>query len=165
MLKVIIDERVFSVSEEKSITCIDGNPIPIDLLEYRKDKFHILFENKSFTAELISIDRDTKSMVVKVNNSTMELRIQDEYDELLSQMGIDQASGTKVNNIKAPMPGMVLNVLVEIGQDIKKGDPIVVLEAMKMENILKSPADGKIRKVFVKKGDKVEKNQIMVNLD
>jgi biotin carboxyl carrier protein len=52
---------------------------------------------------------------------------------------------------------------VESGQMIKKGDAIVVLEAMKMENILKSPADGIVKKVHVTKGDKVEKNQVMVN--
>lgn len=60
------------------------------------------------------------------------------------------------------MPGMVLQVMVESGQQIKKGDAIVVLEAMKMENILKSPSDGVVKTVKVIKGDKVEKNQVMV---
>lgn len=78
-------------------------------------------------------------------------------------MGIDLSAGPKVNDMKAPMPGLVLNVLVENGQTIKKGDAIVVLEAMKMENILKSPSDGIVKKVHVIKGDKVEKNQVMVN--
>ncbi len=165
MLKVIIGDKAFTVSEEKNVTLVDGKPFRADLLEYRKDKFHILLDNKSFAAELVSIDRENKSMVVKVNNSTIEVKIKDEYDELLSQMGIDQSAGAKVNNIKAPMPGMVLNVLVEAGKSVKKGDAIVVLEAMKMENILKSPADGIVSKVLVKKGDKVEKNQVMLNLD
>jgi len=60
------------------------------------------------------------------------------------------------------MPGLVLNILVEEGQDIKKGDALIVLEAMKMENILKSPADGKVKKVSVKKGVAVEKGQILI---
>ena len=55
--------------------------------------------------------------------------------------------------------------MVENGQKIKKGDAIVVLEAMKMENILKSPTDGIVKKIHVSMGDKVEKNQVMVNLD
>ena len=76
-----------------------------------------------------------------------------------------EIAGKKVNDIKAPMPGMVLQVMVENGQKIKKGDAIVVLEAMKMENILKSPADGIIRKIHVIMGDKVEKNQVMVILE
>jgi biotin carboxyl carrier protein len=78
-------------------------------------------------------------------------------------MGIDQNSTGKINDIKAPMPGMVLQVMVENGQAIKKGDAIVVLEAMKMENILKSPSDGTIKNILVVKGDKVEKNQVLIS--
>jgi len=165
MLKVLINDRTFEVAEDKAGTQIDGKSFEADMLEYRDGKFHVLYNNKSFAAELISFDKNEKSFVIKVNNSTIEVRIKDEYDELLSQMGIDQSAGAKVNDIKAPMPGMVLNVMVANGQSIKKGDAIVVLEAMKMENILKSPADGIVKKILVVKGDKVEKNQIMVNLD
>ena len=60
------------------------------------------------------------------------------------------------------MPGMVLNILVTEGQDIKKGDPLIVLEAMKMENVLKSPTDGIVKKINVNKGIAVEKNQVLI---
>ena len=80
-------------------------------------------------------------------------------------MGIDEVAGKRINDIKAPMPGMVLHVMVQNGQPIKKGDAIVVLEAMKMENILKSPSDGTIKNILVVTGDKVEKNQVMVNFE
>jgi biotin carboxyl carrier protein len=79
-------------------------------------------------------------------------------------MGIDSAGGKKVNDIKAPMPGMVLKVMVENGQQIQKGDALIVLEAMKMENILKAPSDGVIKKIHIVKGDKVEKNQVLLKL-
>jgi biotin carboxyl carrier protein len=62
------------------------------------------------------------------------------------------------------MPGLVLNVMVEEGQKIKKGDAILVLEAMKMENILKATSEGEVKKILVKKGDKIEKNQVLVSL-
>jgi len=68
----------------------------------------------------------------------------------------------KVNDIKAPMPGMVLNILVDEGQEVKKGDALIVLEAMKMENILKSPVDGVIKKIAINKGVAVEKNQLLI---
>jgi biotin carboxyl carrier protein len=165
MLKVLINNRAFEVAEDKSGTQVDGKPFEADILEYREGKLHVLYNHKSFSAELISFNKEEKTFVIKVNNSTIEVKIKDEYDELLTQMGIDQSAGAKVNDIKAPMPGMVLNVMVANGQSIKKGDAIVVLEAMKMENILKSPADGIVKKILVVKGDKVEKNQIMVNLD
>jgi biotin carboxyl carrier protein len=62
------------------------------------------------------------------------------------------------------MPGLVLNVLVSDGQSVAKGDAVLVLEAMKMENIIKAPADGVVKKVAVVKGDKVEKNQVMISM-
>ena len=124
-----------------------------------------LIDDHSYSAEILSIDKETKACVIKVGKSTLAVVLKDKYDELLHEIGIDEIAGKKVNDIKAPMPGMVLQVMVEKGQKIKKGDAIVVLEAMKMENILKSPADGIIRKIHVITGDKVEKNQVMVILE
>ncbi|HEX7412911.1 MAG TPA: acetyl-CoA carboxylase biotin carboxyl carrier protein subunit, partial [Bacteroidia bacterium] len=103
-----------------------------------------------------------KSFQIKVNQTTYNLAVKDKYDELLHQLGLDKVMVSKVSNIKAPMPGLVLTILVEEGQDIKKGDTLIVLEAMKMENSLKSPADGKVKKVCVKKGLAVEKGQILI---
>ena len=74
-------------------------------------------------------------------------------------------SCAKVNisaSVLLPMPGMVLNVLVKEGDAVKKGDELLVLEAMKMENNIKAPGDGIVSEISVKSGDKVEKNQILI---
>lgn len=63
------------------------------------------------------------------------------------------AGGTQ---IKAPMPGTILDVRVQAGQSVKKGDILFILEAMKMENEIMAPCDGKITGVSVRKGDSVE---------
>ncbi len=76
---------------------------------------------------------------------------------------MDSLNSSKVNEVKAPMPGLVLDIRVSEGDEVKKGDPILVLEAMKMENIIKSPTDGVIKKINVKKGLAVEKNQVLIN--
>ena len=75
---------------------------------------------------------------------------------------MDALHAKKAADLKAPMPGLVVEVSVSEGQEIKKGDKLVVLEAMKMENILKSPADGVVKKVNVKKGNTVEKNEVLI---
>jgi biotin carboxyl carrier protein len=80
----------------------------------------------------------------------------------LHNLGLDNIAAKKINDIKAPMPGMVLNILVGEGQQVKKGDSLLVLEAMKMENVLKSPTDGMIKKVVAIKGTAVEKNQLLI---
>lgn len=165
MYKIHIQDQIIEATKEDGKLVLDAKPFNADILEYKKGKFHILYNSKSITAEVISHNASEKSFEIKVNHSVFKIQLKDKYDELLQKMGIDVTAGKKVNDIKAPMPGMVLNVMVASGQTIKKGDAIVVLEAMKMENILKSPADGIIKKIHVFKGDKVEKNQIMVNLD
>jgi biotin carboxyl carrier protein len=77
-------------------------------------------------------------------------------------MGMTNTSSVKVNNVKAPMPGLIISLKVADGDEVKQGDPLLILEAMKMENILKSPGDGKVKSVKVKMGDSVEKNQILI---
>ena len=66
--------------------------------------------------------------------------------------------------IGAPMPGLILDVVVSEGDEVEKGDKLLVLEAMKMENILKSPEDGSIKKIKVRKGKVVEKNDMLVSI-
>jgi biotin carboxyl carrier protein len=165
MYKVKISKSEYSVLPQDGGFSVDGSVVTPDIIEIRKGKFHILNNNRSYTAEVVSFDKESKTFTIRVNSNQYVVDVKDRFDDLLTKLGIDAGAGKKVNDIKAPMPGMVLNVMVENGQEIKKGDALVVLEAMKMENILKSPADGIVRKILVIKGDKVEKNQIMVNLD
>jgi biotin carboxyl carrier protein len=164
MYKATIQKRIFEISG-KNNEVIDGVSQNLDILEYKKGKFHIILDKRSHSAEVLSVDSETKTCEIKVGNSIITVSVFDKYDELLKDMGIDEVAGKRINDIKAPMPGMVLQVMVQNGQPIKKGDAIVVLEAMKMENILKSPSDGTIKNILVVTGDKVEKNQVMVNFE
>ena len=81
---------------------------------------------------------------------------------MLEKLGMNKTSAAAVQDIKAPMPGLVIELKVEEGQEIKAGDPLIILEAMKMENIIKSPREGVIKSILVKKGQSVEKNQILI---
>jgi biotin carboxyl carrier protein len=63
------------------------------------------------------------------------------------------------------IPGTVLDILVKPGQPVKKGDSLMILDAMKMQNLLKSKVDGKVKKIAVKKGDKVSKGTILLEMD
>ena len=113
----------------------------------------------------MELNREEKTCILKVNNLEITVAIEDQYDALLKQLGMDNMNNQKVNEVKAPMPGLVLNILVEPGQVIAKGDGLFVLEAMKMENIIKSPVDTVVKSIEVEKGVAVVKNQVLVRFE
>ncbi len=141
---------------------VNGLPMSWDIKKIRDHHYHILFNNKSFNGEIVSIDSDTKTVVIKVNGHPYPITLKDEFDLVLEKMGINSNSSTQINSIRAPMPGLILDIRVQEGDSIKTGDTLIVLEAMKMENIIKSPREAVIKSITVKKGQSVEKNQILI---
>lgn len=133
-----------------------------DFVKISPWQFNVLYNHQSYTIEVIKLNTAEKTMIIKVNSQRFSLSLKDKYDELLHSLGLDAMAAKKINDIKAPMPGMVLNVLVKEGQEVKKGDALLVLEAMKMENIIKSPSDGLVKKININKGTAVEKNQLLI---
>ena len=133
-----------------------------DIIKISPYQYHLLYNNKSYSIDVVKLNTEEKTLVLKVNSVKFNLQLKDKYDELLHSLGLDNLASKKVNEIKAPMPGMVLRVLVNEGDEVKKGDALLVLEAMKMENILKSPTDGIIKKIAAVKGVAVEKNQLLI---
>jgi biotin carboxyl carrier protein len=141
---------------------VNDKEISADIIKVRQGVYSLIKDNVSYNLEIIKHIPEDKKMLVKINNTPYTLDIKDKYDDLLHNLGLDNLTAKKVNDIKAPMPGMVLNILITEGQEVKKGDALIVLEAMKMENILKSPADGIIKKIAITKGVAVEKNQLLI---
>jgi biotin carboxyl carrier protein len=151
------------ITKNNDITgTLNGKEFKADIIKVRDGVYHLLKDNVSYNLEVVKHIPEEKKLFVKINNTPYTLDIKDKYDDLLHSLGLDALASKKVNDIKAPMPGMVLNVLVTEGQEVKKGDGLIVLEAMKMENILKSPTDGVIKKIAITKGVAVEKNQLLI---
>ena len=164
MLKVKVNNKNTHhiVFKDGSNGTIDGNEFTWDVVEKENRIFHVIKDQKSYTVEVLKSDPAEKNFTLRVNGNKYQLDIKDKYDELLKSLGFDNLNANKINEVKAPMPGLVLDIRVSEGDVIKKGDPVLVLEAMKMENIIKSPVDGTIKKINVKKGIAVEKNQVLV---
>lgn len=137
----------------------------IDALATDKDNYHILQGNKPFIAEVIDSDFDEKKYRVKVNKSIYDVRITDALDLLIKEMGFALGSTKNIATIEAPMPGLILELNVRVGQAVNEEDPLLILEAMKMENVITSPRDGIIKAISVKKGDAVEKKQLLIEFE
>ena len=165
MLKVKVNNKHEHVVEFENASAgtIDGNAFQWDVLKVKDGSFHVIKDNKSYNVEVVKADVKEKSFVISVNGNKYSLNVKDKFDELLQSLGLDLLASKKVNEIKAPMPGLVVEVKVAEGDAVKKGDAILVLEAMKMENNIKSPTDGIVKKIHVKKGMAVEKNQVLIN--
>lgn len=143
----------------------DGQIAALDIQEVSSTKFHVLKENHSFNAEIINSDFLKKNYTVKINSNIYEIDISNQLDLLIQEMGLSLGSAQIINDIKAPMPGLILDVLVQIGDAVKEGDYLLVLEAMKMENTLTALGDGVVKSVSVRKGEKVEKNQMLIEME
>ena len=154
-------EVVFTDKSRKSGS-VNGARFAWDMIEVKKNMFHILSGTKSFTAEVVRADLTAKTFTILVNGHKYNVAVKDKFDALLHELGMDKLTQTGVQEVKAPMPGMVLTINVAVGDEVKKGDALLVLEAMKMENIIKSPRDGKVKSVKAVKGSAVEKNQSLI---
>ena len=141
---------------------LDGQPFAWDIAPLGEGRYHVLHEGRSYNAEVITADYTTKSIVLKINGQRVELQAKDRFDLLLERLGMSNAAVAKVNELKAPMPGLIVDIRVQPGQAVLKGDPLLVLEAMKMENILKAPADGTVASLKVHLRDNVQKGQVLV---
>ncbi|MES2646675.1 MAG: acetyl-CoA carboxylase biotin carboxyl carrier protein subunit [Bacteroidota bacterium] len=127
--------------------------------------FNLIRNNKSVNAKLISASITGKNAIVEVEGENFEITIKDELDQMLEVMGFGIATTKHIKEIKAPMPGLVLEISVIDGQEVKEGERILILEAMKMENSIMIPADAIIKKILVKAGQAVDKGQVLIELD
>ena len=134
-------------------------------VEVKEGQFHIVFKGQSLVADVVKANTAEKAFVIRINNNNYTVQLKDQYDELLQSLGMDSLNNKKESEIKAPMPGRVLDIMLSVGSAVVKGDGVLVLEAMKMENVIKSPTDGVIKKIAVVKGQAVEKNEVLVELE
>ena len=141
---------------------LNEQPFVWDIADLGAGRFHVLHEGRSFNAEVVSVDYATKNVVLKINGQRVELNAKDRFDLLLERLGMSNTAAAKVNELKAPMPGLIVDIRVVPGQTVQKGEPLLVLEAMKMENILKAPADGIVGTLKVNLRDNVQKGQVLV---
>jgi biotin carboxyl carrier protein len=163
MYKIKVNDKTdFNVDVTAKATTINDKLVDADVVKLDATAYHVIENFKSYNAEVVSFNREEKIAEIKVNGNTYQLKAKDQFDALLDQLGLSNLNANKVSDIKAPMPGLVLKVLVNEGDEVKKGDSLFVLEAMKMENIIKAPADATVKTIKIKPTDKVEKGQLLI---
>ncbi|MFK8102997.1 MAG: biotin/lipoyl-containing protein [Saprospiraceae bacterium] len=160
-----MDDYKFKVNEEFDVQLSTDAIADLDLIELSDGSYHLIQEEKVYRIELVEADYTNKFMVIKVNGTPQRIEIEDQYDQLIQKLGLSVNASQKVNDIKAPMPGLVLDIAVTVGQEVKKGDGLIVLEAMKMENMIKSPGEGKVKAILIDQGAAVDKGQVLIEME
>lgn len=137
----------------------------LDSVSIETKKFHILHQNLPYKAEIIASHFNQKKYTVKVNNSIYQVAILNSLDILIEEIGFEVGITKQINFIKAPMPGLILEINVVAGQTVKENDNLLILTAMKMENSFLSPRDGIIKNIAINVGDSVVKGDLLIEFE
>ncbi|MER3317581.1 MAG: biotin/lipoyl-containing protein [Allomuricauda sp.] len=134
----------------------------LDLIKTGDGTFHLLKDGKSYHVKILDSDFNKGIYTISIDGSEHRASIQTPLSELIEKMGFATNGSKNIDSIAAPMPGLILDILVEEGQEVNEEDQLVILEAMKMENIITSPRNGVIKKIGVSQGDAVDKKQLLI---
>jgi biotin carboxyl carrier protein len=156
--KVNVNDTFHFDMDSKSVSQLDAVSVGLN-------QFHILHENTSFKAAIVEAYFNQKKYTVVVNGNSYTVAIANPLDSLIKEMGFETGLAKQVNAIKAPMPGLILEISVTVGQEVKENDNLIILGAMKMENSFLSPRDGVIKTISVVVGDAVDKGQLLIEFE
>ncbi len=163
MYKVTVQNEVIELTLKQGQILLNDNVL--DVVKIDTGIYHTIIDGHSENVQIKKIDKAAKLVYASINGKAVTIKIADKMDALLQNMGLESAMVKKINNLKAPMPGLVIEILAKKGDVVIKGEPLLVLEAMKMENVIKSEGDGIIKEILVIAKDAVDKNQVLLTFE
>ena len=154
---------------ENSIFVIDGIEVEAgsgsEIHWINRDFFELIYHGISFKGEILNRDIENRKLRLKLNHRVFEIKKKFVLDALIAELGLDKIKVKKLKELSSPMPGRILNIQVQVGDHVKVGDPILSLEAMKMENILKSDGEGVVKSIAIEKEQVVDKGQLLIEFE
>ncbi|MEJ6589102.1 MAG: acetyl-CoA carboxylase biotin carboxyl carrier protein subunit [Crocinitomicaceae bacterium] len=154
---------------ESSVFIVDGIEMQSGMAsEVRwkdRDFFEVIYKGKTFQGEILNRDIENRRLSVKLNHRVFDIQKKFVLDELISKLGLDKVKIKKLKELNSPMPGRILTIQVQEGDIIKVGDPILSLEAMKMENVLKSDGEGIVKRIAISTEQIVDKGQLLIEFE
>ena len=164
MAQIEVNNSNFEIHNIADRLVLNDSNLDYDIIILPNGDYHMTLDNKSYTIKVLDKNTSTGNLTVLINGRTISTTLQNKLAKLLKSMGMESGK-RKLKELKAPMPGLVLNVLIQVGDEVTEGQELIILEAMKMENAIKSPQDGIIQSIAVQNQDKVEKNQILIGFN
>lgn len=167
MIKAIVNsDRTYEITSGNTDEFeINGKANPFKVLSASEFEWIVQNGNQQYRVLILESNHSEKKYTFRIKGKKFIVKLEDRLDQLLEKMGISGSDNSEVMQVKSPMPGLILEIHGSKGDLVKKGDKILVLEAMKMENVLKSPTDGIILDVLVEVGQSVNKNQLLIQFE
>ena len=161
---VTAGDRTLEVDLRDGETTVDGEPFTSSLARIPDTRIYsMVLDGRSY--RLACRRREGGSWEIHLGGQRATLRVVDERTRAIQEMTGTGAATQGARSLRAPMPGLVVKVEVEEGQEVEPGDGLVVVEAMKMENELRATAPGRIERILVSEGDAVEKDDVLVEFE
>lgn len=162
MYKASIKDQSFHIDLSNKTMILNGENYLLSLTPLDDGGYEAVLNGNKVVADIVRIDYELKQVVLRIQNKRYTVQIKEPVDILLESLGIQTKVSKKVNNLKAPMPGLVTKLLVKEGDHVNQGEPLLILEAMKMENVFKAATDVKIKSVKVSERQAVEKGEELI---
>lgn len=137
----------------------------LDVVRVEDSTWHMLDNGISHLISVVQFDPVTRTALFRIDGENREARLVTGLDMLIEQMGLNKALTRKISALHAPMPGLVKGILVKAGDTIEKGAPLLILEAMKMENVMTAPDTVRIKKIDVQLSQPVDKGTRLIEFD
>lgn len=153
-------DQTYTVTAEGGKIFIDKEAFDIRISKLADGRLQVFSGDHVYVAELIP-GVSPASYTVVIKGHTIRVDLKSALDLRLEQMGMNETT-SRAKHIVSPMPGLITDVKVSAGDQVNPGTALLVLEAMKMENVLQAPAAATISEIKVKKGDRVEKGQVLI---
>lgn len=134
----------------------------LDCIQIDANTFHLLENGVSHTITIIEADPANRRYTFKIDGEIKEAALLNQLDLLIEKMGLNSTKSKKLSTLLAPMPGLVTGIKTTIGQEVEKGTPLIILEAMKMENVIVAPQHTFIKEIKVNLGQAVEKGAVLI---
>jgi biotin carboxyl carrier protein len=127
--------------------------------------FSLEHNGHTFHGEVLANRMEEGLLTLKLNHRVFDIRKDGPLDELIASMGLDVPKVRKLKQLKAPMPGRVVGIAIAVGAEVNPGDPLLTLEAMKMENVLKAEGIGTVKSIVIAVNQVVDKGSLLIEFE
>lgn len=165
MTEAFIEDYSFKITQKKGETFLNELQLSPNISRVNDHLYRVEKDGEIYDIFIQKIDQANKTVDLNINGKNTQVKIVSRVEKLLKELGMDHHMAKKLDNLKAPMPGLIHSILVEEGKSVTQGDPLLVLEAMKMENVIKSPGEGTVKKIHISPKESVEKGHVLISFE